>query len=322
MQIDLTQFGDPERPLLSLLQRTLILRGFSGFKTLEPEELALIASICRERFFAAGEVMHQEGAPVSAFHMVVDGDVQMYRNGRPQRVMHGRSTVGALASLARDPNGAQAVALTDVVALEVNREDMDEVFEDNFGVLQNVLVGLAHGVREFQIKAGGGAAMDHNHRMGRVDLSRSFTLVDKMLILKSATNFALVSLEALSQMARDADEVRFKAGARIWDRGAVADWSMLIVDGVVECIPESLPPFRLATSFYVGGVDSLTLSPRWYGCVAETDVVALKIHSHRFMDILEDHTDMALEMTRNFARGLMTALDKLMDGEEEAAAAQ
>lgn len=304
MQIDLSSFGDPDRPVLGLVQRTLILRTFGGFKNLAPEELALLASIGREKHFTAGAVLHEPGRPVSAFHLVVDGDIQMFRNGKATRVLSGRSTVGALAALARDPDGAHAVAITDVIALEIDVEDMDEVFEDNFSIIHGVMTGLAHGLREAQMRMGGGAAVDMKRRITQVDFGHELSLVDKMFIMRSATNFADVSIEALSQMARDADEMRFSAGASIWPANEIAEWSMLVVDGVVECVADDVAPFRFGPSFYVGGLDSLTLSPRWYGCRAETDVIALKIHNQRWLDVLEDHTDMALEMTRNFARGV------------------
>lgn len=310
MQVDLSSFGDPDKPKLSAIQRTLILRGFGGFANLSAEELALLASICREKFYSAGDVMHEPGKPVTSFHLVIDGEVQMYRDGVPTQVLTGRSTVGGLASLARDPRGAHAVAQTDVFALMMDGEDMDDVFEDNFGIIYNLLLGLGSVLREAQIAAGGGAAVDTHKRIEKIDTSRKLSLVDKMFILKQATAFSDVSVEALAQMARDAEETRFAAGEQIFARGVVADWSMLLADGVVNCIPEEGKTFQFGPSFYVGSLDSMTQSPRWYACEAETDVVALKIHIQRLLDLLEDHTEMALAMLRNFATGATAILDR------------
>ncbi len=326
MQIDLSSFGASDRPLLGLVQRTLILKTFIAFNRLSADDLTVLASIGHERFFAAGEVMHAPGKPVSAFHLVIDGDVQIYADGKPTRLLRGRSSIGGLAALARDPEGSHAVAVTDVMALEIEVEDMDEVFEDNFGITHGVTTVLANGLREFQMKAGGGAAVDMKKRITGVDTSRELSLVDKMFVLRSATNFAHISVEALAQMAREADELRYPAGTMVWSRGEIAEWSMLVVDGVVECIPEHQPSFRFGPSFYVGGLDAMTHSRRWYAGRAETDVVALKIHQNKWMDILEDHTDMALEMLRNLARG-MVALVKLQAvaataAEADAAAAE
>ncbi len=310
MLVDLSAYGDPEQPALGGVQRALILKAFGGFAALSGEELALLASICRERHYSAGEVMHEPGKPVVAFHLVIDGDVQMFRRGKPHRVLSGRTTVGALASLARDPQGAHAVAKTDVFTLMMEAEDMDEVFEDNFSIIHGVMVGLGHGLREGQIAAGGGAAVDTDKRIDKVDLSRSFSLVDKMFLLRAATNFAQANIEALAQMAGDAEEVRVAAGDSLWPLGEIAQWSLLLVDGIVECVPENGEPFRFGPSFYVGSLDSVTTSPRWYACRAETDVVGLRIYNNRLLDMLEDHTDMALEMTRNFARGLSAGLER------------
>jgi CRP-like cAMP-binding protein len=308
--------------MLGGVQRALILKGFSGFAGLKAEQLALLASICREKHYSAGALLHEPGKPVTSFHLVIDGEVEMYRDGQPYRVLTGRSTVGGLASLARDPRGAHAVAKTDVFALMMDGDDMDEVFEDNFSIIYAVMRGLGNALREAQMQAGGGAAIDTNKRIDRIDASRKLSLVDRMFILSKATNFADVSVEALAQMARDVEEMRVPAGTEIWGEGQPARYSMLLVDGVVECSAEGRESFKFGPSFYVGSLDPLTQNPRWYGCRAETDVVALKIRTDRFLDMLEDHTDMALEMLRNFARGVTALIERriaAMNEEEEAA---
>src|SRR4029450_3236489 len=112
-------------------QRALILKTFQGFVDLGPTELAVLASICKERFFRAGATMHEPGRPVSVLHLVVEGAVHVLKRGRVTQKLGNKSSVGGLASLTRDARGAHAVAVEDTLALEIDVDDMQDIFEDN-----------------------------------------------------------------------------------------------------------------------------------------------------------------------------------------------
>ena len=98
-----------EAPALGLLQRALILKTFPGFAALSASELAVLASICRERFFEAGATMLRPGVPVLAFYLIVEGQAQIIRQGRPAKSHGPRSTVGGLA---RKPPSKQLLSKT------------------------------------------------------------------------------------------------------------------------------------------------------------------------------------------------------------------
>jgi CRP-like cAMP-binding protein len=295
---------------ISAVQRTLMLRTFPAFAQLGPEDLALLAAIARERRFRAGEVMHAPGAPVMAFHMVVDGRVQMYVDGAPLRVLEGKSVVGGLAALTGDPRGAHAVALSDILALEFDTEDIQDVYEDNFSIVNGVIRGLSTALRSIQIDAGGAQARRASRKLGTISGGRSLTLVDKMFFLRKTTNFGESSIEALAELATSARECRFAAGELIWRCGADADYSLMICSGVVSCQPEKGDAFEYEGGWVVGGLDSLAHKPRWYDARAVSDVIALHMSRSSLFDVLEDHTDMALVLVRGLASGVQWMMEE------------
>lgn len=297
--------------MIGAVERTLILKTFPGFGNIGADELAVLAAIARERTFGAGETMHSPGKPVQAFHLVFRGQVQIYRNGKPTQLLGPRSSVGGLAALAGDMNGTHAVALEGVLALEIDADDMDDVFEDHFSMIQAIIGSLAGTLRSVQMQMGGGAAFESARKVAQISTARPLTLVDKMFALRSATNFAEASMEALANMAQGMTERRYAPGDRLWRVGERADYSVLLITGVVECEADGVKPFTFGPGYYVGGLDSLSHSDRWYGCRAVSDVVALVLERQKLFDVLEDHTDMGIQMMRSLARGVNALFERM-----------
>ncbi|MCA9647120.1 MAG: hypothetical protein KC492_40810, partial [Myxococcales bacterium] len=45
--------------------------------------------------------------------------------------------------------------------------------------------------------------------------------------------------------------------------------------------------------------------PRWYTAIAETDVVVLRVEVGDLIDILEDHTELAVNMLRGLSASVL-----------------
>jgi CRP-like cAMP-binding protein len=292
------------------VQRALILKTFPGFVALNASELAVLASICRERFFPAGATMHEPGVPVVAFHLVVDGRVHILRRGRVIQEFGARSSVGGLAALTRDPQGAHAIAVEDTLALEIDTDDMHDVFEDNYSIALGVLGALARTLRELQMQLGG-AAMAARRTFEPVASDRPLHTVDKMFFLRRTTNFATASIEALAHLAASTIEHRFEAGTVLWEQGDPADYSLLIMNGTIVGLPQDEEPLEFPVGFIVGGLDSLGREPRWYRAVAKGNLLALELRRDYMLDALEDHPDMVLDLMRGLATGVNAMFERI-----------
>jgi CRP-like cAMP-binding protein len=292
------------------VQRALILKTFPGFAALAGHEVAVLASITRERSFQAGEVIHEPGTPVIAFYLTVTGDVQVYHDGKPSKLFGPRSSIGGLASLTRDPAGSHAVAVTDVLALEVDADDMQDVFEDNYRILLGVMRALATGLRQAQIQSGGGAAVAHTSRAIVVP-NNPLNFVERMFFYRQTSNFASASIEALADMVQDVKEQRYAPGDRLWAVGDMADASVLVVDGEIECSADGVAPFVFGQGFVVGGLDSLAQETHWYEARAKTPLRVLSLERTHLIDVLEDHVEMAMDLMRNLAKGVQALFTQL-----------
>jgi CRP-like cAMP-binding protein len=262
VQVDAQAHTDSQATI-GPIRRALILKTFPGFVSLKASELAVLASVCQERFFPAGSTMHAPGVPVQAFHLVVEGMVHILRRGRVIQELGPKSSVGGLAALTRNPRGAHAVCVEDTLALAIDVDDMQDIFEDNFSIALGVLGALSRTLREFQMKAGG-AAMTSGRYFEPVTHERPLHLVEKMFFLRKTTNFSQANIEALAAMASQATERRFDAGTELWALGAPADYSLLVMNGAIRCYPEKGDHFDFPVGYVVGGIDSLSRAPRWY----------------------------------------------------------
>jgi CRP-like cAMP-binding protein len=300
-----------EDATIGAFQRALILKSFPGFAHLGAPDLAVMSSICRERFFPAGATMLEPGVPPLAFYLVVSGRAQVLRNGEPADEHGPKSSVGGLAAMTRDPRGTHAVALEDTLALEIDTDDMQDVFEDHFTILVGVLRALARTMRELQIATRQGAAVSTPTQHQGVTSDRPLTLVERMFFLRRTQNFAKVSIEAVADLAARHREVRFRAGDVIWNLGDAAEDSILVLNGTISCQPPDREHFDLGVGYIVGGLDALSGEPRWYKLVAKTDVLAMRQLRDDMLDVLEDHSEAALALTRTLAGGVIAMLDRL-----------
>lgn len=294
-----------------MVQRSLLLKTFPGFAHLSASDLGLLASVTKECFFERGTVILTPGVPVTRFYLLVEGAVQMYDNGEPTQLLGGRSAVGGLASLTQDPKGAHAVVTEDCLALEVDREDMADVFEDSFQILLGVLKALARTLRDLQIGLGGGAVIENASSFSPVDPKRCLGLVERMFLLRQTVSFGNMDIEALAEVAADANEVRPNPGDKLWSVGETADYSLMVLAGELRAETEDGKSWKMGPGYVVGGVDTLADAPRLYDAYAVGEVVALRLDGSSMVDMLEDHTETAMDMVRNLAAGVTNMVARL-----------
>lgn len=309
MRVDLSAYSDGQ-PRVSAVQRSLILKSLPGFSELTGAELAILASFVTERVFRKGETMLEPGRPAMSIFLIIDGVVEMFLDGLSVGTFTNRTSVGGVAALSRDPRGAHAVARSDVFALELDAEEMDELFEDNHNLIVGVLGALARTLRGLQEKQGGVAVSGTVHP--DYPTARGLTLVDRMFVLRATENFKDVSIEALLELAEGAHEVSYEAGEQIWRRGSPANHSLMIVSGRVVATPPDADPQPFTSRWIVGGLDDLGHLPRWYDLHAEVDTVALKLSSTNLYDVFEDYPDMGIKMLRGLARGALALQERAL----------
>jgi CRP-like cAMP-binding protein len=295
----------------AVLERVLLLRTFAPFEDLAPAHLAAMAEMAEDRFFPAGAEIEGEGAPVWHVHYILSGEVEIRRGGKVLRTFGERSVIGGLAALAEQRNSAQVVAKTDVTTFSFSQEDQRDVFEDDFEVLLRVMRSVARGFLEARRAAGAGGGFrpdDESAPPPREPLG----LVDKLAFLRRTGPYNEARLEAVAELARESPEVRLPAGEVLWREGDPSGSSLVMVSGVVTgTADQGRQRFRFSTGSIVGGLDSLAAVPRWFDATAETDVVAIQVNYNVLLDLLEDHTEMAMDLLRVLASQVLALRERI-----------
>jgi CRP-like cAMP-binding protein len=272
----------------------------------------VLAEIVDERFFRAGTPLFLPGRPVASVHLIRRGRVGILREGIAVRSFGPGGTVGALAALARDPTGQHVVAVEDTHTFEANVDDFEDVLEESFPTLLGALRGMARNVLEVRKQLGPSAGF-REPKSRRSPIPSRLGLVERILFLRRLLAYGKAKIEAIAELAREAEEVNVPAGTVLWQAGEPARYSLLVVAGEVQCEAPDGQRFILGDDSQVGGIDSIAGVPRWYNAVALTEVVALRSEVTHLLDVIEDYPDMGLEMLRVVGGFLMRLQSELYE---------
>jgi CRP-like cAMP-binding protein len=219
--------------------------------------------------------------------------------------------VGGLGFLARDEQGISAVARTDLIALEIDGDALDEILEDRFSILQHLLRDTSRRLIDLWHQAPR-ECLAAQVRMSAPGFEGELDLVERMLFLRESLPFVRASASALADLARNLVELQFPPGTVLWRRGEPARQVQLLVKGRVSC-SAPIPDFVLepVPGFPIGGLDAVAGVPRWYEAVCDGPVVTLSGDIEMLFDLFEDNADVALAYLAQIARVHLGALENI-----------
>jgi CRP-like cAMP-binding protein len=302
------------------LERALYLKTLPQLEGLGSSEIAALAEHAVERRYRRGARVLRSGEPVPAFHVVVDGRLRVESPKDPKPTETGpRETAGLLALLARLEDGVDARAIQDTLTLSFEADVLFDLLEDNFATFLQLVRYLALRTLEErrEISEGELLAPEMDQEPSK---ERDMSLVDRLLyIRRPGSVFERSSLAALADMVSMAHEVRFRAGTTLWNSGDRSEVAYIIVRGIVLCTTQATQkPFRCGPGYPLGNLERLGGVPRWYTAVTETDFLALRSDLDSFLDVLEDHPDMAKDFLAGMAGNLIRILRRIAEDRDVA----
>lgn len=301
----------PERPaLVGPLQRILYLKRLPNLATLPAGELAVVAEQIQERFFPAGSVLLREGQPVGAGYFVVEGSLTLHRRGTFMGRFGPGAGVGWVGLLARDPEGAQVVADADTLALELDADTLLELFEDRFPILIHVLRDFCRQLVDLVVRFRLDPTRGVPAPRLKVDPSRELDLVERIFFLRQMEVFQRASINALAELSRAMNQVRFEPGVTLWREGEPGPGIYLILSGHVRAFSEARGlSFRAGPGFPLGAVEAVAEVPRFFDAVTETRLVALQGNVDSLIDVFEDNFEMAMDYLQVMAQVMLDILE-------------
>ena len=290
------------------VERLIYLRTLPTISLLPPGELAQMAHNTRERFFKKGSRLIEEGREAGHVFFIVEGVVSTRREGRIMQLIEPPFAVGFLPVLSHDPNGIEARAETDVVALELSADDLFDAMEDNFSLVEQGIRQMSKQLAEQQQRLESRGLLERTEPIPGPAVDHPLDLVQRLVLLRRSGPFKDTSLDPLSELARRNIEVRYEPGAVLWRAGEPSSWGLHIVHGIVRCeAPDGTRSFRMGYDSVLGYSETYGRAPRSYDAIAETQVVGLRGDAEIFFDILEDNFDVGMTFL-SFLATILTGL--------------
>ncbi len=303
------------------LEAALHLKSLQALQDLPRAELAVLAQQTRERHFAKGAVLFQSGVPVGGFHLIVEGRVRASGPEHGDKVLGPGEVLGLLTLLSRSEDGMDGIAETDTITLEIDGDQLADVFEDHFFILHNELKSLSRAMLVERGRMPDGAYLAPAEGLATPP-ERDLDLIQRLAFMRH--NLKRENIDGLIQVARQAREVHYPAGARLWSRGDSSGFSCALVRGSVRCaLDEQGRYFRCGPGYPLGNLESLAGEPRWYDAVSETPLLTLRAETDVMIDVLEDHFEMATGYLAGLATSIIQAREQrrqLATSEPDAAA--
>jgi CRP-like cAMP-binding protein len=277
----------------------LHLRTLPPFAGLSPSQLRELAYEAQEVMLPRGSQLLQEGEPGGAMYLIVDGFVDI---GQGEDVGPG-GVVGYLDVLTAESALAGAVATTDVVALQVESDALRDVCEQSFAVLGAILKHVADRVvddREALLRsiAGRGAT--------ELPVDKPLDRVGRITALHRAPAFPTRHMDALAELAGHVQECHAEAGDPLWQLGEAARGCFLIAAGAVDLTdPMTGATVQFGAGAVPGLVETLAGRRHAYLAIAARPTVMLRMDVEPFMDVIEDHFEMAFGLLGWLARHLI-----------------
>jgi CRP-like cAMP-binding protein len=287
-------------------------RMFGIGRPMESRALAALAQLTRPLRIASGTVLAREHEAFGDAYLVIDGLLELTRDGRRLGTYGPRSGVGLLSALAHEEHGFGCTSLVDSTVLSIRPDDVLEVLEDYFDMMHGTMGGLARDAISLRRGLLPDAGFVFTARPAP-DIDKPLGLVQRILHLRHTVGFETSDIDQLSELARASEEVRFAAGTRLWAAGDPADYMLMVVSGLVHAHSPEGAQFRLGPGDILGNLDTAAGEPRWFGAVVSEDLVALRLGGESMLDIWEDHPSIGFAFLQMLARLLIALRVRLAD---------
>lgn len=134
-----------------------VLRRVPLFADLDDDELGKVASVFKERHFAKGDTVIQQGSGAAAFFVIDSGEVVVHVDGIERRTLSDGDYFGEMALIDAGSRTATVKALTDLVCSGVTFWDFRPIVEENGIIGWKLLQTLISIYRSERVEPAGAA---------------------------------------------------------------------------------------------------------------------------------------------------------------------
>ncbi len=131
----------------NLVEKVIALEAVELLSSLTPDQLARIALIAKEVKHPPQKLILQPDHPLEALYVILDGAVEISRNGQSLHVAKQNEVLGSWALFDDSPLPVTAKTLEDTALLRIAREDFYDLLSDNMELAASIFSTL---VRRFR----------------------------------------------------------------------------------------------------------------------------------------------------------------------------
>jgi CRP-like cAMP-binding protein len=136
-------------PELNIVEKVIALEGVELLRNLSPDQLARVGSIAQEVKFPPDRMVLEADKPVDGLYVIVDGSVELARNGETLTTAKQNDVLGAWALFdENDPMPVTARTLEDTRLLRIARDDFYDLLSDNSEITSAIFSTLVKRFRK------------------------------------------------------------------------------------------------------------------------------------------------------------------------------
>jgi CRP-like cAMP-binding protein len=276
-------------------------RLFGADVSLSHEALAGIAQLARAQRVAAGVELARQGEPFPFGYLIIEGQLELTRDGQRVGLFGAGSGVGMMSALARDPGGFGCKTLAESTLLVLRFEDIFEIMEDYFEMMHGALRNIAAEAIRWRRALPDGGFIPPARQICEECGEGPLGLVERIFHLRRTIGLERSYIDELAELARSAREQRVPRGTQLWSTGERADHLVILVSGEVSGKTPEGSVFRFGPGDILGNLDTIAGVPRWFDAYAESDLVMLTLDGEAIVDVWEDHPDLGFAFLRLFS---------------------
>jgi CRP-like cAMP-binding protein len=236
----------------------------------------------------AGDVVYEADTPAEHYYFVVDGVVEMVRDGAPPWAVTGPGLVGVLDVALARPHSRKAVAKTDARILRLPAQVWFDALEDSFDMTSAVVSNMASVVLGLRMRPEPIGGFDSPREGARPIVLRS--VVDRILFLRDVALFANASTQAVTTLAETAQVVTLAEGETLFGAADAASRLYVVTAGEIEAT-HTAPPMvgRFGPGSVVAGPAALVEHNGGFSAKATVPSTLLAIDIDDYYDVMEEH---------------------------------
>lgn len=134
--------------MLTVVEKVIFLQNVDIFEQVPAEQLSYIAAIAEEVSYPKGDVIFKENEPSDSLYLVIEGKVNLHRDGQQVLAAGAKDAFGTWSLLDNETQVVTATVTEDARLLRIERNDFVDLLADNVQVTQGVLKTLVKKVRD------------------------------------------------------------------------------------------------------------------------------------------------------------------------------